>query len=165
MSVKELILDFTITMNLETPKDIMQQRVENYFEQRGYQVKQNDNEVYYERGSWWRNYFAFNPAQWHVLAVVSLNITDDGMTMVNALLSVDSRGQIVLAREQRYWQTVFETLIDFLETGVDNKEKVLHNLGIRNQRQNYYLTIAIVIISVFIFLFLLFLLASYCPCP
>ncbi len=161
-------MDFIETVYVDTSKAKMQQRIKNYFERQNYQARYRGSDMYYERGSVWHNYIAFNPASWHVFAHTELDTTDDERIAVKVWLRVDTQGQMVLDREFRYWQMTFDTLLAFLETGINDQEAKLHEVGQNNQRQNYALTIGIVVIIGIIGVVALLLIlnsSSSCPCP
>ena len=140
------MLDFETTLHLEEREKVIEQRIERYFEQQGYHTRHDRGSVYYERGSAWGNYVAMSPSQWHVLATIALRSTDNQALSVDVRLEVDTTGQIVLDRERKYWETAFDVLTDYLETGKSKHEDIVGNLGQRNLRQNINLTIGISIV-------------------
>jgi hypothetical protein len=143
------MLTFETTLHLEEREKVIQQRIERYFEEQRYQAKLNaDNQPYYERGSVWRNYVAFNPADWHVLVWIKVLPVDQQSHWVQVRLDVDTQGQYVLERERHYWQTEFEVLTGFLETGKTKREDVLGQLGKSNEWKNIWLTASIFTVSI-----------------
>src|SRR5688572_5803765 len=122
------MLDFATTLHLEEREKVVQQRIERYFEQQGYRAKQHSDMSYsYERGSAWGNYIAMNPGHWHVFASAKLRATDHALS-VDVALNVDTQGQIVLAREHQYWETEFDVLTAYLETGKTKNQDIVGDL-------------------------------------
>lgn len=160
------MLDFEATLHLEEREKVIEQRIERYFEQQRYQAKQDHiRGLYYERGSAWGNYIAMNPGHWHVFASAMLHTTDDQSLTVEVRMNVDTQGQFVLARERQYWETEFDVLTAYLETGKSKHEDIVGDLGRRNYRQNMNLTLGSVIaFSIMIFVFFALLLAMPCTC-
>jgi hypothetical protein len=142
------MLNFETTLHLEEREKVIQQRIERYFEEQGYQAKlDTHNQRYYERGSEWRNYIAMNPGNWHVFARIQLHTTNDQSLWAQVRLDVDTQGQIVLDRERQYWETEFDVLTTFLETGKSKRDDILGQLGKRNQWQNMAIMAGVVVVS------------------
>lgn len=150
------MLDFEATLHLEEREKVIEQRIERYFEQQGYQAKQDHlRGLYYERGSAWGNYVAMNPGHWHVFASATLHPFDNDFVAVEVRMNVDTQGQYVLDRERHYWETEFDVLSAYLETGKSKHEDIVGDLGRRNYRQNINLTLGIVVVGA-IAMFVLF---------
>jgi hypothetical protein len=161
------MFDFSTTLHLQEREKVIQQRIERYFEENGYQAKLDaNNDVYYERGSVWRNYIALNPRNWHVFAAASVQAVDEQTVSVDVELHVDTQGQmLVVERERQYWETEFDVLTAYIETGKSKQEDILGTLSRRNYRQNVILNAWVMLaMCAALFILLGLLVSSRCFC-
>jgi len=113
MKILEKKINFAVTNKIQ-----LEESISEYFTQSGFNLKFQDNtKLIFIRGSYFTNFWTFNPLKWK--SNIEVSITD---LEVKVTAIVHTVGQIVLTAEDRLWDEFLNNLKVYLTENIDFKE-------------------------------------------
>ncbi len=102
---------FTESIATAESPEAAAQRLHEYLTQIGYKRSGEGPALRYGRGSALGSLTSFSPKRWQATVQAEITPGDGGPTTARVDLNVNTTGQMVIARERRFWQEEFDAML------------------------------------------------------
>lgn len=113
-------MKYKVEVELLDNINVVETRTKSLLSSESFEFKGSDqNKMVFVRGNIIRNYFTFNPSKWKTIITIQLSRISDQKTNLVADVEVTTKGQMVTAKEEEYWNNYVGSLKKSFE---DNKD-------------------------------------------